>query len=241
MPRSKVRPNVSTYHESINLILFAINPDLQLPLTKKEDKYAAKSLCYLAGMLGLNINAKVQEIYATLQVTYSIPVEFLTWVRAMQQYNLGVTVPTSYGTFEENVAKVVMFQNSIKDSGIPDHYLDEVDRTEYPDEEEFLEDEECYAENTRILASAREEADHTESSDEMIRIEDTQVGEMVPVRPKQDWDTLAAKNPLAAAFVKSLMSTPDFEDEGDDDSDLDWDRWEDTEEGIEWYESEDEE
>jgi hypothetical protein len=36
---------------------------------------------------------------------------------------------------------------------------------------------------------------------------------MVPVKPKQDWDTLAAKNPLAAAFVKSLMSTPDFEDE----------------------------
>jgi hypothetical protein len=204
MPRSKVRPNVSTYHEAVNLVLFAINPDLQLPLTKKEDKYAAKSLCYLAGMLGLDINAKIQKIYATLQNTYAIPVEFLTWVRAMQQYNLGVTVPTSYGTFEENVAKVVMFQNSLKDTGIPDHYLAE---------EDFLEDEEFYVENTRLLESAREEVADPMTTDDLTLIEDTEAGEMVPVKPKQDWNTLAAKNPLAAAFVKSLMSTPDLEDD----------------------------
>jgi hypothetical protein len=204
MPRSKVRPNVSTYHEAVNLVLFAINPDLQLPLTKKEDKYAAKSLCYLAGMLGLDINTKIQEIYATLQNTYTIPVEFLTWVRAMQQYNLGVTVPTSYGTFEENVAKVVMFQNSLKDTGTPDHYLAE---------EDCLEDEKFYVENTRLLESAREEVADPMTTDDLTLIEDTEAGEMVPVKPKKDWDTLAAKNPLAAAFVKSLMSTPDLEDD----------------------------
>jgi hypothetical protein len=217
MPRSKVRPNVSTYHEAVNLVLFAINPDLQLPLTKKEDKYAAKSLCYLAGMLGLDINAKIQEIYATLQVSYSIPVEFLTWVRAMQQYNLGVTVPTSYGTFEENVAKVVTFQNSIKDDGIPDHYLDE---------EEFLEDDEFYAENTRLLESAREEVVDPMTPDDITLIEDTEAGEMVPVKPKKDWDTLAAENPLAAQFVKSLMSTPDFEEEDDEEVWGDHGTWE---------------
>jgi hypothetical protein len=206
MPRSKVRPNVSTYHEAVNLVLFAINPDLQLPLTKKEDKYAAKSLCYLAGMLGLDINAKIQEIYATMQVTYSIPVEFLTWVRAMQQYNLGVIVPTSYGTFEENVARVVMFQNNLKTATLTDiHYFDEVDRTEYLDEEEeFLGDEELEQATYRLEAM---------TPDDLTLIEDTEAGEMVPVTPKPDWDTLAAKNPLAAAFVKSLMSTQDVEDE----------------------------
>ena len=238
MPRSKVRPNVSTYHEAVNLVLFAINPDLQLPLTKKEDKYATKSLCYLAGMLGLNIEAKIQEIYATLQNTYTIPVEFLTWVRAMQQHNSGVAVPASYGTFEENVAKVVVFQDTLRETDPREQWQDH-DR--YLDEEEFLEDEEFYAEQTRLLESAREEVADPMTPDEMTLIEDTEAGEMVPVKPKQDWDTLAAKNPLAAQFVKSLMSTPDFEDEGGDDSDLDWDRWEDTAEGIEWYESEDEE
>jgi hypothetical protein len=122
----------------------------------------------------------------------------------MQQYNLGVTVPTSYGTFEENVAKVVMFQNSLKDTGIPDHYLAE---------EDFLEDEEFYVENTRLLESAREEVADPMTTDDLTLIEDTEAGEMVPVKPKQDWNTLAAKNPLAAAFVKSLMSTPDLEDD----------------------------
>jgi len=212
MPRSKVRPNVSTYHEAVNLILYAISPELQLPLTKKEDKYAAKSLCYLAGVFGLNINAKIQEIYTTVQKTYSVPVDFLTWVRVMQQYNLGVSFPTSYGTFEENVAKVVMFQNTLKTATLTDiHTHDDIDYTEYQHEvncnfdieDELLEEEELDQTNYRLEAITPDD-----KADQVSNV----VAETV-TKPKKDWDTLAAKNPLAAAFVKSLMSTPDFEDE----------------------------
>jgi hypothetical protein len=151
-------------------------------------------------MLGLNIEAKIQEIYATLQNKYKIPTEFLTWVRVMQQHNLGVAFPVSYGTFEENVAKVVMFQDTLRATDPREQWQDH-DR--YLDEEEFLEDEKLYAENTRLLESAREEV-----ADQVSNV----VAETV-TNPKPDWDTLAAKNPLAAQFVKYLMSTPDFEDE----------------------------
>jgi hypothetical protein len=162
-------------------------------------------------MLGLDINSKIQEIYATLQHTYTIPVEFLTWVRAMQQHNLGVAVPTSYGTFEENVAKVVMFQDTLRATDPREQWQDH-DR--HLDEDGFLEDEEFYAENTKLLESAREEM-----ADQVSNV----VAETV-TNPKPDWDTLAAKNPLAAAFVKSLISTPDFEEEED---------------GGQWYEYQD--
>jgi hypothetical protein len=229
MPRSKCRPNVSTYHEAVSFLLTAIDPGLSLPLTKKEDKFTAKSLCYLAGMLGLCIDAKIQEIYETMQITYHAPDEFVTWVRVMQQECLGVKVPASYGNFASNLERVNLFLASLKSATLTDnHYHDDVDRTEYLDkdeqledeetdprenwqdhdyyldEDEFLEDEEFYQENSRLLGDAR---------GGLTLIEDTEVGEMAPVKPKQDWDTLAAKNPLAAAFVKSLMSAPDVEGE----------------------------
>jgi len=209
MPRSKVRPNVSTYHEAVNFIISAIDAGLELPLTKKQDKFATKSLCYLAGMFGLEIDTKIQEIYATIQATYNVPVEFITWVRVMQQELLGVTVPASYGTFEGNWARVSMFLNTLKTSTLTDiHTHDEVDHTEYLDEElDRYPDEEEDQANYRLEAM---------TPDDLTLIEGAGVGEMVPVKPKQDWDTLAAKNPLAAAFVKSLISTPDVEDEDEE-------------------------
>ena len=214
MPRSKCRPNVSTYHEAVNFLLNVIDPGLDLPLTKKEDKFTAKSLCYLAGMFGLCIDAKIQDIYETMQNTYNVPDEFITWVRVMQQELLGVTVPASYGTFEGNWARVSMFLETLKSAT----------STENTTEEELLEDEEYYAENTRLLASTREEEDQANYRLEAMTPDEVadQVSNVVAdtvTNPKPDWDTLAAKNPLAASFVKALMSTPDFE--ADDDTEFD--------------------
>ncbi len=209
MPRSKVRPNVSTYHEAVNFIINAIDGGLQLPLTKKQDKFSAKSLCYLAGMFGLDINAKIQEIYDHIQVTYNVPVEFITWVRVMQQETLGVEVPKFYGPLADNWAKVAQVLEEIKNTDQRDHwqdhdrYQDEVN-CNFDIEDELLEDEELDQAHYRLEAMTPDD----EYSDQMSNV----VVETV-TNPRPSWDELAQKNPLAAAFVKSLMTTPDFEDE----------------------------
>jgi len=208
MPRSKCRPNVSTYHEAVSFLLTAIDPGLDLPLTKNQDKFAAKSLCYLAGVFGLCIDAKIQYIYETMQNTYNVPDEFITWVRVLQQATLGVTVPASYGDFDSNLGRVIRFLETLKSAP----------STENTTEEEFLEAEEYYAENTRLLASTREEVADQVTPDDRADQGSNVIVESV-VNPKPDWDTLAAKNPLAASFVKALMSTPDFE--ADDDTEFD--------------------
>lgn len=219
MPRSKCRPNVSTYHEAVNMILEGVDPDLQLPITKKGDKFTTKSLCYLAGMLGLKIDAKIQEIYATLQATYNVPQEFIAWIRVMQQYNLGVAVPASYGTFQENVQKVLTFHNTLRSAAVTDTD-DETDRTKYRDGEEIADQ------------VTPEELTLRDTIEEWVVGEEEEDG-TVPVKPKKDWDTLAAENPLAAQFVKSLMSTPpDFEEEEEEEHIGEWEyeeTWEDEE------------
>ena len=208
MPRSKARPIISTYHEAVSFIISAVDDSLELPLTKNQDKFTANSLCYLAGMFGLDINAKIQEIDDHIQVTYNVPVEFITWVRVMQQETRGVEVPKFYGPFSDNWAKVEQVLEEIKKTDRRDHwqdhdrYQDEVN-CNFDIEDNLLEEEELDQANYRLEAITPDDM-----ADQVSNVIAATV-----ITHKPDWDTLAAANPLAAQFVQSLMSTPDFEEE----------------------------
>lgn len=205
MPRSKVRPNVSTYHEAIYLILEAEGTSLGLPLTKAEDKFTTKSVAYLAGRFGLPITAKIQDIYASVAVVFGLPGNFITMVRVMQQGLKGIEIPSRYGTFEGNVLQV---------REVTDRFRAEEDDGTYTDNE------------------AWEDIPEVESDDSPV--ECTFAG--LPLGDRlREYEELAAANPLAAAFARMIINSPDEEDEDCED----WVTGGETEEGNAFHDSDD--
>lgn len=197
MPRSKVKPTVSTYHEAVNLIISTISPKIStsLPLTKKGDKFTSKGLVYLSGMFDLPINSKIQDIYTTIVDIYSIPPDFITWVRVMQQTENGNSVPKIYSDFRGLNAQVFEVLADLWTESMSDV----VDGCE-----------------------PEREVGYDSKPDSVTDQVSDVVAESV-TNPKPDWDTLAAANPLAAQFVQSLMAGTDDDDNeydhGSDDGD----------------------
>lgn len=91
MPRSLSNPNISTYHEALNLLLSGTHPNL--PITKGGGKYTQASLAYLCGYFGLEYGKSVQDIFAQVSLQYNLPDEFIRWVRVIQQNEKGVNAP----------------------------------------------------------------------------------------------------------------------------------------------------
>jgi len=216
MPRSKVRPNVSTYHEAIYLILGAEGTSPGLPLTKTEDKFTTKSVAYLAGRFGLPITAKIQEIYAAVAVVFGLPDNFITMVRVMQQGLKGIEIPQSYGTFEENVLQVREVTDRIREWEA---------EYQYPCEDED--------DGTCTNNEAWEDTPELESDD--TPVECAPEGQTYEDR-RREYEELAAANPLAAAFARMIINSPDEEE---DEYDEDWGTWGETVEGIAFHDSED--
>lgn len=184
MPRSKVRPNISTYHEAIFMVLEADGSFPGVPLTKAEDKFTTKGIAYLAGRFGLPITTTIQDLYKEVVATYGLPDGFLTQVRSMQQLYKGVEIPASYGTLEENVLAVTK---------ITDHIREVVSGYE---DDDFVIDEEVYGGDLGQLTEDDAPADDPESAafDEAAR--------------RKAYEELAAANPLAAAFARMIVNSP---------------------------------
>lgn len=189
MPRSKVRPNVSTYHEAIFMVLEADGSFPGVPLTKSEDKFTAKGVTYLAGRFGLSITAKIQDLYKEVVVIYGLPGNFLTMVRAMQQLYQGVEIPASYGTLRENIFAVQDITNNIRQ--MVSRYEDD----DCVDEDDVIEGE---------LDQPTEEDPEAAAYEEAAR--------------RKAYEELAAANPLAAAFARMIINSPDIEEDEDDDN-----------------------
>lgn len=187
MPRSKVRPNISTYHEAIFMVLEADGSFPGVPLTKAEDKFTTKGIAYLAGRFGLPITTTIQDLYKEVVATYGLPDGFLTRIRAMQQLYKGVEIPASYGTLEDNVLAVTK---------ITDHIREVVSGYE---DDDFVIDEEVYRGDLGQLTEDDAPADDPESAafDEAAR--------------RKAYEELAAANPLAAAFARMIVNPPDDE------------------------------
>lgn len=184
MPRSKVRPNISTYHEAIFMVLEADGSFPGVPLTKAEDKFTTKGIAYLAGRFGLPITTTIQDLYKEVVATYGLPDGFLTRIRAMQQLYKGVEIPASYGTLEDNVLAVTK---------ITDHIREVVSGYE---DDDFVIDEEVYGGDLGQLTEDDAPADDPESAafDEAAR--------------RKAYEELAAANPLAAAFARMIVNSP---------------------------------
>jgi hypothetical protein len=201
MPRSKVRPNVSTYHEAVNLILVTLGVD-DLPITKKGDKFTTAALRYIAGYLELGFKATIQDIWAELKVSYHIPDQFLTSVRVMQQNEAGISTPACYGTSQDAanfLTRVIKRIETTVGSG------------------DGGESEELEPGNI-----SPEQVDQEYTHPEEHHPEDSVPEESHP-EPQPTFAELAAANPLAVAFLRALESEADQgygfyaeEDQGED-------------------------
>jgi hypothetical protein len=198
MPRSLVRPNVSTYHETIHTII-AATKIIPVPAQTKGGNFTAKSLAYLAGLLNLPITAKVQDICNEFMARYNLPSELLTWMRVYQQHENGVVVPAKYGNYAENSTKIYQVIMPL----IPqDQATDTEDQTEDP------------ATDTEDPAINVEEY-----IDDQIEAQIKADWEAEQDARRQRYDELAAANPLAAQFAKMIIAQVDAG--GDDDTDED--------------------
>lgn len=198
MPRSKVRPNVSTYHEAIFMVLESDGSFPGLPLTKNEDKFTAKGVTYLAGRFNLPITAKIQDVYQEVASVYGLPDNFLTMVRAMQQTSQGVEIPASYGTLHDNALAVTQITDRIRASVLG------------YDDDDFVTDEEVYGE------FAEEDEDDQQPTEGGTPHDDPEAAAFDEAARQKRYDELAAANPLAAAFARMIMASPDIEEDDDD-------------------------
>lgn len=189
MPRSLARPNVSTYHEATHALITALGIR-GLPLTKKGNKFTAKSLAYIAGRFSLPITATIKDIYAELVSIYAIPDEFIIKIRVMQQLTIGVSVPESYGTEDENM----------------NHILATLDRIKNPQSDTTPETDDQMGE--------------VECEPVVILGEDTEVNSTPCSEYGEKFNRLAAENPIAAQFARAILKQPLVDTPEDDDTEV---------------------